>query len=202
LGAIMSGQRDYLGANMSGQKGYLGANMSDQRGHLGANISAVYEHSGGDLLVARSWHGIAGIFFWIRIFYFLRVSSRLGPLWVVLVKVTCRDVVYFLIFFIVFLVSFGAAIICASRPSHQPGVSFSEYLAITFYYPYLQIFGEHFLNSPYFSTYPGGTTQYDNRVLDTLLHCIYLLFSAIVLMNLLIARECQSLDDVPFSSVV
>jgi hypothetical protein len=155
------------------------------------STTASYEHSGGDFRMARSWHGIAGIFFWIRIFYFLRVSSTLGPLWVVLVKVTCKDVVYFVIFLVVFLVSFGAAIICAARPSHDPSMPFSEFLSHTFYFPYMAIFGEHFLDdSPYFSSHPGGATEQDNRVLDTVLLCIYLLFSTIVLMNLLIAREC------------
>jgi hypothetical protein len=64
------------------------------------------------------------------------------------------------------------------------------FLSHTFYFPYMEIFGEHFLDdSPYFSSHPGGATERDNRVLDTILLCIYLLFSTIVLMNLLIARE-------------
>jgi hypothetical protein len=168
----------------------LGGWSNGVHADLGSNTTASYEHSGGDLHMARSWHGIAGIFFWIRIFYFLRVSSTLGPLWVVLVKVTCKDVVYFVIFLVVFLVSFGAAIICAARPSHDPGMPFSDFLSHTFYFPYMEIFGEHFINdSPYFSSHPGGATEQDNRVLDTMLLCIYLLFSTIVLMNLLIARK-------------
>jgi hypothetical protein len=163
---------------------------------LGYNITAYYEHPGGDLRAARSWHGIAGIFFWIRTFYFLRVSSTLGPLWIVLVRVTCKDVVYFIIFLIVFLVSFGAAIICAARPSHEQGMELSEYLSHMLYFPYMEIFGEHFLDLPYFSSYPGGSTEQDNRVLGTLLLCIYLFFSTIVLMNLLIAREYKLLSPV------
>ena len=139
--------------------------------------------------MARSLHGIAGIFFWVRIFYFLRVSSTLGPLWLVLFRVTCNDVFYFLVFLFVFLFSFGAAIVCSARPAHEQGTPFSSYLVDTLYFPYMEIYGEHFLNSIYFSSYPGGLTEPNNRVLGTLLLCVYLLFSAIVLMNLLIARE-------------
>jgi hypothetical protein len=156
---------------------------------LGNNACASYEYVGEDLKMARSLHGIAGIVFWVRIFYFLRVSSTLGPLWLVLVRVTCNDVFYFLVFLFVFLFSFGAAIVCSVRPAHKQGMPFSAYLADTLYFPYMEIYGEHFLDSIYFSSYPGGLTQPDNRVLSTLLLCVYLLFSAIVLMNLLIARE-------------
>jgi hypothetical protein len=160
---------------------------------LGNNSCASYEYVGEDLKMARSLHGIAGIFFWVRIFYFLRVSSTLGPLWLVLFRVTRNDVFYFLVFLFVFLFSFGAAIVCSARPAHEQGTPFSAYLADTLYFPYMEIYGEHFLNSIYFSSYPGGLTESNNRVLGTLLLCVYLFFSAIVLMNLLIAREFPTL---------
>lgn len=148
--------------------------------------------------MGRSLHGVAGIFFWVRGFYFLRVSSTLGPLWVVLVRVVCKDVFFFLVFLFVFLISFGAAIICSVRPAHEPGMALSAYVAHMLYFPYMEIYGEHFLDSPinYFSSHPGGPTEDDNRVLGTLLLCVYLLVSSIVLINLLIAREFPA-PDVP-----
>jgi hypothetical protein len=59
-----------------------------------------------------------------------------------------------------------------------------------FYFPYMQLFGEYFLDSEsYFTSYPGGPGEHENRVLDTILLCVYLFFSTIILMNLLIARK-------------
>ena len=152
--------------------------------------SASYRHLGGDLTMARSWHAIAGIFFWIRTFYFLRVSSTLGPLWVVLIRVVCKDVFYFITFLIVFLASFGAAIICVERPTPDPDVSSWTYMAHMFYFPYMALFGEYFLDTQnYFTSHPGGPAESENRVAGTVLLCVYLFSSTIVLMNLLIARK-------------
>ena len=158
------------------------------------SLPALFDERRGDARTCRSLHGVAGIFFWIRVFYFLRVSSTLGPLWVVLVRVVCKDVVFFLVFLFVFLISFGAAIICSTRPAHEPGMALSAYVVNMLYFPYMEIYGEHNLESSvgYFSSYPGGPTESDNRVLGTLLLCVYLLVSSIVLINLLIARERPS----------
>jgi hypothetical protein len=153
---------------------------------------AAYETRGGDFRVARSWHGIAGLLFWFRIFHFFRVSRSMGPLWLVLVKVSWH-VMHFFLFLVVALIGFGAAIVCATRPRQDPGIPFSTYLRDAIFLLYMEIFGEHFLDSfdVAFASFPqrGEEPSDGNRVLASVLLCLYLLFSSIVLTNLLIASE-------------
>ena len=146
-----------------------------------------YAVLGEDLTVARSWHGIAGLFFWFRIFDFLSLNSSLGSLWLVLVSIARLDVVHFALFLAVCWVSFAFAIVCATRAVAEADGSgdFSTVIYLLF----MELFGEHFLESEWFDSYPGGKAERDNRVLGTTLLGTYLFFSVIILMNLLIARK-------------
>jgi hypothetical protein len=165
---------------------------------LGNGTLAWYEGIGEDWGKARSWHGIAGIFFWVRIVDYFRASHRLGPLMLVLAKVT-RDSLQFFLVLIVFIISFGAAIICAGRPRDDPSVSISTYFKKAIFVPLLGIFGEHFLdsNSLSISNHPmcagdslaESVTCSQQQSLGITLYCIYLFISSIILMNLLIASE-------------
>ncbi len=158
---------------------------------------ARYEGIGEDWGKARSWHGIAGIFFWVRIVDYFRASRKLGPLMLVLVKVT-KDAIQFFVVLFVFLVSFGTAIICASRPRDDPSESIRTYFTKAIFVPFFEIFGEHFLNSNSLSIVDNPMCSGDMadtmacsqlQSLGIILLCMYLFISSIILMNLLIASE-------------
>jgi hypothetical protein len=159
--------------------------------------AAWYPENGEEWGKARSWHGIAGIFFWVRIVDYFRASRKLGPLVLVLAKVT-RDSLQFFVVLLVFIISFGAAIICASRPRDDPSESIRTYFTKAVFVPLFEIFGEHFLDSSTLSIgdHPmcaGEMTDKmicsPNQSLGIILLCIYLFISSIILMNLLIASE-------------
>ena len=169
----------------------LGANYSSPKASLVDDHPAMYAHVGDDFTVARSWHGVAGIFFWLRIFFAFRWNASLGPLWLVLVDVTMNDVLHFFIFLIVILTSFGAAIICAARPRQDPNISFASYMEDSVFFPYMEMFVEHFMDSFLFSSHPQQDDQPDvyHRRLGTILQCVCILITSVVLTNLLIAGE-------------
>ena len=168
----------------------LGGNFSAplQDGHL-----AVYNESGRDFWTARSWHGVAGIFFWVRILVFCRISSDLGPMVLVLQKVSWNAFELF-VFLLVFMIGFGAAMICAGRPRADPRFDLSSSLQQAIFFTYIEIFGEHYLNGfeLSFDDYPlcdDASKCSTSSNLGIILLCIYLFISGIVLMNLLIASE-------------
>jgi hypothetical protein len=164
---------------------------------LADGARAVYVTAGADFVRARSWHGMAGILFWVRLVDYFRVSRTLGPLWLVLIRVSWDALLFFLIL-LVFMISFGVAIICAARPRPNPGDTFYGLLGQAIFFPYFEIFGEHFLSgySLSFDDYPkceeqGGTCSSGSK-LGIILLGIYLFVATIVLMNLLIASEPPS----------
>ena len=168
----------------------LGGNASApiQDGHL-----AIYNESGRDFWTARSWHGVTGIFFWVRILVFCRISSDLGPMVLVLQKVSWNAFELF-VFLLVFMIGFGAAMICAGRPRADPLFDLSSSLEQAIFFTYIAIFGEHFLNGfeLSFDDYPlcNDTNKCSTSSnLGIILLCIYLFISGIILMNLLIASE-------------
>ena len=155
---------------------------------LEAGQPAHYQSAGQDMATARSWHGVVGILFWVRCVDFLSVSDVLGPLRLVLFRVLV-DAFQFFIFLLIFIVSFGAAMVCAARPVRDPSVPLLHSIKLAVYFPYMQIFGEHFMDNGLFSANPGDGADTSRRQLGTVLYCAYLFISAIVLMNLLIASE-------------
>jgi hypothetical protein len=88
---------------------------------------AVYGTPGEDFVRARSWHGMAGILFWVRLVDYFRVSRTLGPLWLAIVRVSWDAALFFFIL-LVFVVAFGAAMLCAGRPRANPGDTFHRLL--------------------------------------------------------------------------
>ena len=163
-------------------------------GGLGNATNGVLARYGaaGDWTAAQSWHGIAGILFWIRIIDFFRVSPVLGPLVLILKRVTW-DALQFFVILLVFMISFGTAILCAGRPRRDSSTDLSANLALAIFFPYLEIFGEHFLSdsSLAISNFPDCSVNQTCSPSLTLvvLICCYLFISSIILMNLLIASE-------------
>jgi hypothetical protein len=157
---------------------------------------AKYAQVGGEWGQARSWHGIAGIFFWVRIVDYFRAERTLGPLMLVLSKVTL-DALQFFMVLLVFIVSFGAAIVCAGRPRQDPRATVGASFTAAIFVPFFEIFGEHFLEgyNLSISDYPMCLAQdpasdcSENQSLGIILLSVYLFISSIILMNLLIASE-------------
>ncbi len=156
---------------------------------------AVYQSNGEDFLKARSWHGMAGILFWVRLSDFFRVSEKLGPLTQVLLKVS-SDALFFFLFLLVFIIPFGSAIICAGRPRADPGVPLYMLIEQAVYLPYMAIFGEHYLNGVSVSSNnnPACDLERDSSCssrpkLGIILYALYLFVSTVVLLNLLIASK-------------
>ena len=157
---------------------------------------AKYAQVGGEWGRARSWHGIAGIFFWVRIVDYFRAERTLGPLMLVLSKVTL-DALQFFMVLLVFIVSFGAAIVCAGRPRQDPRATVGASFTAAIFVPFFEIFGEHFLEGYNLSIndYPMCLAQdpasdcSENQSLGIILLSVYLFISSIILMNLLIASE-------------
>jgi hypothetical protein len=167
--------------------------LGDTSNHALANGAvAKYSTDAGDWARARSWHGIAGIFFSARIVDYFRASRTLGPLVPVLLSVSWQAV-QFLLLLLVAIVAFGSAIICAGRPRYDPAEDLPAYFAQAVFFPDFEIFGEHFLDGYNISIrdYPGCHHQdpgcSPQQSLGIILLCIYLFISTIVLMNLLIA---------------
>ena len=155
---------------------------------------ALAQYGGGpaDWARARSWHGIAGVLFWARILDYFRASRTLGPLVPVIVRVSGQALQFFVVL-LVAMVAFGSAIICAGRPRYDPAQSTPLLVAQAVFFPFLEIFGEHFIDgyNISISNYPGcdakDTSCSPQQSLGIVLLCIYLFVSAIILMNLLIA---------------
>ena len=164
------------------------------------NVSGALSNFGGrpsDWARARSWYGIAGIFFWMRVLDYFRASIVMGPLVVVMTKVAWQAVLFFCLL-LVFIVAFGVAIICSGRAYADPAADVSSELALAIFYPYIAIFGEHFMTQDNLATHNNPVTCSDEnsgfycsskQSLGITLFCMYLFISAIVLMNLLIASE-------------
>jgi hypothetical protein len=167
--------------------------LGDTSNHsLDDGVVAKYSSGAGDWARARSWHGIAGVLFWVRIVDYFRASRTLGPLVPVLISVSWQAVQFFILL-LVAIVAFGSAIICAGRPRYDPAEGLPAHFAQAVFFPYFEIFGEHFLDGYNISIrdYPGCHHQdpgcSPQQSLGIILLCIYLFISAIVLMNLLIA---------------
>jgi hypothetical protein len=190
--ASFDGPADPASSNLSwapnGTLEPLSTHLWALNGTLEPGQPASYQSVGQDLTTARSWHGVVGILFWVRCVDFLSVSDVLGPLRLVLFRVLV-DAFQFFIFLLIFMVSFGAAMVCAARPVRDPSVPLLHSIKLAVYFPYMQIFGEHFMDNELFSANPGDSADTSRRQLGTILYCAYLFISAIVLMNLLIASD-------------
>lgn len=124
----------------------------------------------------------------IRLLDIFTVSKHLGP-YVVMIGRMTRDMLYFLVIMVIFLLAYGVAqqaILYPDEPASWSVVSG------VFFRPYFQVYGELFMEAP--DTIDKGTTLLETQRKDAhgdtivaFIAAFYLLVANILLLNLLIA---------------
>ncbi|XP_063716344.1 transient receptor potential cation channel subfamily M member-like 2 isoform X3 [Symsagittifera roscoffensis] len=153
------------------------------------------------------------VIYYIRLTHTCSVSKQLGPKVIMIAKMI-QDLAFFLFILFVFLVSYGVALQAIMFPNET---SWKKIIQGIFYYPYWQMFGELFLEeigntdkigdeercqtyNGTLSSRPASTLycespEHVDRVTSFLL-VLYLFFTNIVLLNLLIAMFTYTFEQV------
>ncbi|XP_070581223.1 transient receptor potential cation channel subfamily M member 5-like [Ptychodera flava] len=157
---------------------------------------------------ARVIYCITLMFFYFRLLHMGFVQKDIGPK-IIMISKMLRDLVYFIVILVIFILSFGIANEALLYPNMQrnPLVIFKSV-----YKPYWQLYGELFLEEIE-GLVENETCYEDPRYMDTCPHtddsikwvpptltAIYMLISNILLINLLIAMFSNTFQKVQDNS--
>eukprot|EP00041_Stephanoeca_diplocostata_P039357 m.1618112 g.1618112 ORF g.1618112 m.1618112 type:complete len:2175 (-) comp25376_c1_seq2:5314-11838(-) len=147
--------------------------------------------------------GLGAMILYIRVFRIYYVSSWVGPKILMLARMM-PDIITFLLLFIVMLAMYGVASDAIIYPAGDEWSASRAGRII--YHPYFQVFGELFLDDIQANTECLGPDPWSNCGISLqefipALAAIYLLFTNIVLVNLLIAMMARTYEKVEADSI-
>eukprot|EP00051_Salpingoeca_urceolata_P029602 m.7037 g.7037 ORF g.7037 m.7037 type:complete len:1470 (+) comp2797_c0_seq1:203-4612(+) len=154
-----------------------------------------------NLVYSKTFGAINTLFLWLRLARYYAVSETLGPKLLMMQRMA-GDVSTFLGLLAVFLISFGIATQALLFPDRP--FDFNSFVGI-FYRPYFQMYGELMLedvaeDSDCIGTYPFSSCGWTSSWIAPILLAAYLLFTNILLINLLIAMFNQTYVEVQDSA--
>ncbi|XP_014773772.2 transient receptor potential cation channel subfamily M member 4 [Octopus bimaculoides] len=136
------------------------------------------------------------IFFYIRFLHMFSIDKNLGPK-LVMIKEMMRDLGYFAMILFIFMTAFGIATQSILNPSTPASFELiKEVFRKAYFHIYAEIFIEEYEGNPNCkannSTCPTEISTYS----ATILMCVYVLLTNILLLNLLIAMFSSTYEKV------
>ena len=153
----------------------------------------------GSTRVAKSIYGINIMIGYFRVYQFLYISPKIGPKIEIFLRLF-EELIQFLILIFLFIISYGVFVQTIIHPFTQ---SDGNMVTRVFYRPYFQMYGELMLDDLAAETDCTGTTlpftgcgEGNTGSMLAVVTGIYLIFTTIMLLNMLIAAFTNTYEKV------